>query len=259
MQSVNNCSSVGIIHRKEAPGEVLIEVKTPGYPVPAYVGKGLLPGGNWIGLNAKSDGWPFGTYWREIREEFSFGNPAVDTMEMDALFGAGHLGSPPKPRNIEASEWVKMALAETVQAIAFYARPFGAFVQKVQRPIFDMGNPNNTRNGYAGLCHVFSVPLPEEHWATLVKLQEQYGNLSNEAQTVFTSVREIVEKSMQIGWGQDVILKQFFYMQGLQKEASGMALMPHTTVEERPFCSSYRQCMGWYSIEKIPEGVVRPA
>ena len=254
---VQNCSSVGIIHRAEVPGWVFIETKTPGYPIPNYVGKGLLIGGNWVRPNAAKDGGPLGTYIREIREELTFGNVAVDPEEMNVLFGTGHLGQPAALRNITPSPEDEAALATVVAAIEVRAEPFGAFIQTVDRSVFDMGNPKNRTGDYLGLVSVFQVPLQDDEWFTLVDLQEKYGNLSNESQTLITSVWDIVAKGVRIAWGQDLVLQEFFLRQGY-KEAQGMPLMPRTQVEKTPFGSSYEECMGKYEIEKIPEGVVRP-
>jgi hypothetical protein len=200
-----------------------------------------------------------GTYIREIQEELSFGNPAVDPKEMDVLFGKGHVGHPPALRDIHPIPEDEVALTKLVQSVLLHATPFGAFVATAERSVLDMGNPKNKMGDYSGLVSVFSVPLPDDEWFALVDLQAKFGNLSNESQSIVTSIWEIAEKGFKIAWGQDRILRDFFSQHGFSKEADTMLLMPYTRVHEVSFCDTYEGYMREYDIDKIPEGVVRPA
>lgn len=251
-----NCSSVGIIHREACPGWVFMTTKTPGYPRRAYVGKGLFVGGNWVGPKAASDRTPLGTFIRELREEISFGNPVADPAEMDTLFGAGHLGHEPEPRNIVASNEDEVALAQIVAAIESCAKPFGAFFQDIRRAVFDSGSPKNKAGDYHGLVHVFQAPLPDNIWFSLVDLQTKYGNLSNESQSVITSIWEIVEKRIQIAWGQDNVLADFFAENGF--DVDDMTMFANTETDRVAPWESYDDLILKVDVEKIPDGIQRP-
>jgi len=258
--SVQNLSSVGIIHRATNPGEVLIETKTPGYPRIIFVGKGLLPGGNWVGKAAANDGGPLGTYLREINEELSFGNSVVDPDEMDTLFGSGHLGHPPEKhlRLIEATLEDKETLFDIKDAITVNVELFGVFLQDVPKWVFNSGDPENKAGDYRGAVSVFSVPLPDKIWFQLVELQARYGNLSNESQTFMTSAEEIVEKKIQIGWGQDRVLQKHFLLHGI-KGATKMSLMAGiSSIELIGYpLSSYHEYLQIFDIQKIPDSIQR--
>ncbi len=249
----DNCSSVGIIHQASDPANVFIEMKTPGYPTLAYVGKGNLIGGCW----EKQDRTTLETWQRETLEELTLGNPAIKSEEMDELFEKGHLRRHSALFNITPTAGDKERLVEIVTAICSHAKPYAAFVQTVARSVFDSANPKNTRGNYEGLCHVFSVPLPDDQWQPLVELQQRYGNLSSEAQGFITSLEDIVAKNIRIGWAQDRILQRFFLDHDLG-QANQMPLMPDTNAEEVPFEESYDGVLKKYDVEKIPKGFVRP-
>ena len=257
-QKVGNFSSVGIIHRAVCPAHVFIEAKTPGYPRKVFVGKCLLPGGNWVGKFALDDASPIGTYRREIGEELSFGNPAVDPNEMSILFGDSHQGFEPKPRDIVATLEDIATLKTIVDAISANARPFGAFFQHTERRLFDMGDPRNTASSYCGVVSVFSVPLPDDEWFALLELQLKYGNLSNESQSIVTSVWEMTKNSIQTAWGQDRVLQKFWGDSGFDKEAAGMSLMPYSTTKEVDFSNTYDDLLRSFDVERVPDGFVRP-
>ncbi len=255
MRHIHNCSATGIIHQASAPANLLLDVKTPGYPILTYVGAGLLPGGNWVRPNATNDRTPLGTYRREILEELTLENAAFDQEEMNELFGKGHLGHAPTARNIKATSEDKQILADIVTVIHSRAKPYGAFIQTVEKSIFNMKNPQNKQGRYEGLCHVFTVPLSDQEWSSLVDLQHRFGNISNEAQSMVTSLEDIIAKNIPIGWGQDRILKKFFKEHGLS-EADQMLLMSNTQAEQVSFENSYDEVLKRYQVEKIPEGVV---
>lgn len=252
---------MGIIHRASNPAEVFIETKTPGYPRLVFVGKGLLPGGNWVGKAAANDRSPKRTYVREIFEELSFDNSIVDPNEMTELFGAGNLGHPPEKRNIEASHAEIETLTTLKHNIAALAElnPFGLYLQHVPKWVFDSGDPENKAGDYFGAVSVFEIPLPDELWSDLIELQNRHGNLSNESQTFATSAQEIVEKGIQIGWGQDRILQKHFLLHGIN-QAVAMSLMAGISSIELVGCplSTYDEYLQIFDIQKIPDGIQRP-
>lgn len=257
MIKITNCASVGIVYRAKQPGHVLIETKTPGYPRKVFVGRGNLLGGNWVG-KVKEDQSPLGTFRREIREELSFGNPVLDSEEIQVLFGTGTIASPPQIRDISPNENDREALLRVVSAICDGAKPLGAYLQVNSRDIFDVGDLRNKADGLTGLVSIFEVPLEEDVWFSLLDLQEKFGNLSNESQSTPTSVWEILERDIRIGWGQDRILMQHFLRHGID-EAIGMQLMPHITIKEwGPVAADYGTYLQALEIEKIPDGVERP-
>jgi hypothetical protein len=215
-----------------------METKTPGYPRKIYVEKGLLIGGNWVGPNAINDEGPKGTFLREVREKLSFNNSVVDPAEMAILFGTDHSGHSSTSRNITPTAEDEDALKKIIQAIEANAKPFHAFIQEVEKSVFDMGDPKNKAGKYQGLTSVFEVPLPDDEWFALVDLQQKYGNISNESQSLITSVWKIVEKNIRIAWGQDIILQDFFVKHKLVDISLRMNLMPMTRVTEVPFKNS---------------------
>lgn len=246
-----------------------METKTPGYPREIFVGKGLLPGGNWVGKSALLDGSPLGTFRREIWEELSFGNPSINSDEMNSLFGTGHLGHEPKPRNITATPKDEEALKKVVSAIKKLTTPFAAFLQKIDRVVFDMGNPKNEAGHYKGLVSVFSVHLPDDIWFLLVDLQEKYGNLSNESQSLITSFWEIKRRGIQLGWGHDQILETFFFEELFNRfettspsgtpENEEISLMPYTEVGRQVFCDKYEKYLKNFEPAKVPDGIKLPS
>lgn len=258
MIRVSNLSSVGIIYRESNPDQVFIETKTPGYPRKVMVGKGLLPGGNWVGKAATNDGGPLGTYIREIREELSFDNPSIEPEEMDEVFGTGHLGHAPEIRSVTASA-KDIALLDMIKNnIEENAKPFGIYLEYVPRWVFDSADPENKAGDFIGALSVFEVPLPEDIWGYLSSLQNTYLNLSSESQTVMTAVDQLVAKGWKIGWGQDRVLQEHFLRHGF-KEAVEMSLMCGiSAIKIGTPMKTYAEYFKLFDVEKIPEGVERP-
>ncbi|MEK7181352.1 MAG: hypothetical protein AAB738_03420 [Patescibacteria group bacterium] len=252
---------MGIIYRKANPSQVFIETKTPGYPRKVMVGKGLLPGGNWVGKAAASDRSPRHTYEREIFEEFSFDNPVADPEEMIELFGTGNLGHAPEKRDIKASHPDISTLTTLKHNIAALSTlyPFGLFLQHVPKWVFDSGDPENKTGEYFGAVSVFEIPLPDELWNYLEELQLRYGNLSNEAQTLITSAEEIVARGYYIGWGQDRVLQRHFLRHGMNIATQMPLVAGISSIPIGLPIATYTECFRVFDIEKIPEGIQRPA
>lgn len=250
---INNISGVGIAYRNSDPSQVFIEIKDGGHPIPLVRGQLCFIGSNWIGEAARLDVNPFFTFKREFREELSFEKPLRSTEELVKL-GLADFIRLDRPENSTtgeptiANQIVLRALKEAAQA----ALPFGDYLNTVTAEAMTAADPQNKRGGFTTLASYYLVPVLEPLWNELTRLQNKFGNLSNESITLITSLGEIVERKLCAAFGHDRVLQEFFLSAGL-KRAREMALVPHITSvpAHRPF-PTYNDYLAIYDVAKRP-------
>ncbi len=250
---VNNIAGVGIIFRRENPGQVFIEVKDDGLPIKAFR-RGLCPiGGNWIGEIAKGDKDSWDTFGREFNEEISAERARVSTLELRLLgfLPEGDFYQTPRPDYAPSPEEVK-DLAEIKAFITSIRRPFGDFLINMPREVFDRADSGNKHEGFKALVSYWLVSLPERYWQQLVALQDAFHNLSNESITLITSLEEIVESKAKFAYGHEGPFREFFIGQGL-KLARKIPLTEGIAYHEvgRPL-ASYADYSRKYDVKRNP-------
>jgi hypothetical protein len=250
-KKANHISSVGIIHRKKAPLQVLGEKKDGGHPIKHARGKLCLIGGN---LTDAGDRNTKHTFIREVNEEFSLSNrPIRDANELKSL-GIAETGKfePTSlregaiilPEDIADLEFVK-------QAISSSAVPFGDYLITVPKSVLDSDDPSNTRLGFTTLSSYWRVPLNEDVWNCAVRLQKKYGNLSNESETLITSCQKIIEEVFYFAFGHGRAMKDFFSSK--RANVKDFPLVPGlTSVHVGMPLSSYEEYLELYEIERHP-------
>lgn len=252
-RSVNGISAVGIIYLDSDPSKIFSDMKDGTYPRKAFRMKLLCLGGNWIGDAAKADPSPIHTFCREVHEELSFSKPISSTLELAKLF-ADHVAENyvVEGKDVPITEDDRFDLATVKAEIRGRAEPFGDFYQFVPRVIFDRADSNNKAGDYQGLCSVYTAAISLQTWEKLCRIQEKFGNLSNESITVVTSLDEIVRTGWQTAWGHDRILKEFFLSKGL-KTAQNFPLIPDIQVERLGMpLASYNEYLAAYDVAKHP-------
>lgn len=257
--AVNNMSAVGIIYNATNPLQIFIEAKTSDYPVKAFAGMLLCIGGNYMGTNAKDDKNPHDTYVREIHEELSFDKPAQRTTELSDLVGTRTIAYTVPGTKIEPADQDVLELNTIKAYITEYARWFGDYVQFVPRAIFDVADPNSKREDLYGHCSVFTTKLPQPYWQALVRLQQKFGNLSNESVTIMTSLQEIVDTGWNMAWGQDRVLQEFFRTAFCPNQdlhpADNLPLISGITMtrqDRNAMLPSYQDYLSRYDVAKLP-------
>ena len=255
MEQLTNCASVGIIYRVSDPRQVLLDLKSAGYPRKTFAGMGCLIGGNWIGEAAKSDLSPLNTFRREVEEELSFENVLVDPVELKQLHDVtdpvsldiGRLRSNVTPLSSDA-DLLKMLVKIIKERVVSYR----VHIVTVPEAAFRRKEPNYAKGDIKTLVSYYKVGLAEFEWAFLAALQRKFGNLSNESVTVVTSLDEMVETGFQISWGHDQALRRFFLDNGLE-EARKMVMVPgiKTAYLGEP-ASSYRHYTDCFKFKVTP-------
>lgn len=208
---VNNISATAIIYCAHNPSKIFIERKTDDYPVKVFAGMLCLPGGNWVGPAAKADANPLQTLKRELDEELRLAVSEAKKDEMAALgFKAGADGrdlqkdTQATTDDIERFAMVKEAMLSAIT-------PFMDALITVPKTIFDSADPENRRGDTTVLASYFTIGLQKTDWDELVRLQEKYGNLSNESETLIVTYKEMINtKDMKVSWGHDYAMLKFF-------------------------------------------------
>jgi len=250
---VNHIAAVGIIYKRSDPRWVFIEMKTSDYPRKIFASLGLIIGGNWIGEIAKVDKSTRDTLVRELGEEISCERPIISFDEWNAIVGEGRPGGYViKPSDWTPSEADLQELIRLKKVIASGYVPFGDYHVSIPESIFRRAEPDYYRGSYEALFSVWQVGLSDGDWQSLKRLQRLAGNLSNESITVMTSLDRILKTRWQIGWGEDRILRDFFFSKGLEK-ASGFPLIPGITAEYCGFpLIFYGRYLRFFDVDKRP-------
>ena len=250
-RKVNHVAAVGIVYG--GSGKIFAEVKTADYPRKIFANKGLIIGGNWIGPRAITDMGPKDTLVREWGEEITFDKPVVSYEELNRLLSEDRLDT----YQMKASDWKPSAMDQSKLdhlkwAVLKSYCPFGDFEFFVPEEVFKREEPDYTKGGIRGIVSVWQAGLASVDWDILVELQQKSGNLSNESQSIITSLDEILRTGLQIGWGEDRMLRSFFLSKGF-REALDFPLIPDIDVK---YCGSplatYEDYLKFYDIDKRP-------
>jgi len=246
-------ASVAILYRKTNPGEVFLDIKTPGYPLTAFVGMICPIGGNWIGDQAQADLNPLATWRREFEEEFTI------TTKVASLAETRLLGDDPKeefyttPRNLiipSRTDLIDFTLLK--HNLPLRAEPFGDFLVTVPKSVLDRNAPENRRPGYTALHPYWLVEVFEDEWRALVALHQKFGNLSCESQSVITSLPQIIAEGQLTCCGHDVVMREFFQQMGCAN-AEGYPMLEGITFEHRGMpLDSYDKYRAEYDITRTP-------
>ena len=252
-QCVNNVASVGLIIRKADPSQIFIEVKDDGYPMKAFR-RTLCPiGGNWIGEAARYDRSTLNTFHRELREELLLEKHTASTLELKLL---GHIPDDnfynvPTKEQIATEDEVRL-LEELKQVMIENCIPFGDYINVVTKEVLDLADPKNESDGFTSLVSYWIVALNEAYWQNLTKLQNRFGNLSNESITVITTLDEIVREGVKIAFGHDRVLQQFFLCYGLELARNIQLIDGIFSQEVGKPMASYKDYLEKYEIKKKP-------
>jgi hypothetical protein len=210
-------------------------------------------GGNWIGKSAETDRNTEDTASREIREELSLDKPLATTED---LFDLGIVDEISTYKVEASSTEIKNSDRETLDLIKAMLqrnlRPFGDFINTIPKSVLDAADPENSRDGFCGLCSYFIVAVDDAYWEKLVDLQRKFGNLSNESITLITSLDQIIKSGTKTAFGHDRVLQRFFDLMGC-KNSSELPLVDGITSEAvgNPL-ATYQDYVNRYTILKKP-------
>lgn len=250
--TVNNISSVTIIARAAKRNQIFIEVKDDGYPLRVFR-RCLCPiGGNWIGQAARQDRNPLDTVRREINEELSLDKRTASMLELSLLGMKPEKNFYQTPSFDQPAEEAEIkVLNELKRVITESCAPFGDYLQIIPKEVLDRADPENKRDGFAGICSYWVVVLNEYDWEQLTALQKKFGNLSNESVTLFTSLEEIIETGVKTAFGHDRPLQQFFLCHGFSA-ARQFPLIEGISSQPIPTMASYTDYLEKYEILRKP-------
>ncbi|TSC75495.1 MAG: hypothetical protein G01um101430_337 [Parcubacteria group bacterium Gr01-1014_30] len=208
---ISHIGSVGIIYPRINPNRIFLERKTGDFPIKLFRHQLNFIGGNWIGESARTDSGPLNTFRRELQEELSLEKTAVSTAELAALGHAPQeIFSMTPALNRPVSHRHRVMLKEIKRIICANCVPFGTFLNTVSKAALDAADPDNKREGFIFLSAYWCMPLDKNRWATLHRLQTNYGNLSNESITLITSLDEMIESGTKTAFGNDRVLPEVF-------------------------------------------------
>ena len=250
----NNIAAVGLFYRATNPREIFVEMKDDGYPFEVFRNHLNMIGGNWINDAALSDMNPRDTFVREVCEELSFEREVIDSEDYEKLGLGAHASYQQVINPVMPSTKDKECLARIKECTRIKAHPVGDFLVHTPAEVFAQVPQKKVREAHTGLVSFWVVPMGDELWEELTRLQKKFGNLSNESITVLTSVNEIVEKSSAFGWGQAQLLARFvnFTTERGEKRCS-LPGVPGISITPMPDpMSSYRGYLATYHIAKHP-------
>ncbi len=254
-RAINNIAGICIIYKASDPSRAFLETKTPGY-TKAFVGSYCLMGGNWILQAAANDGNTRGTVIREVcREELSFEKSLEGGVELKAL-GLGD-DTPyewPKEVRIPPTQFDNWALDQIKITISGVAQPFGDYILSVDKSVFAAADPDSKKESYTGLASYFAAGLPDNVWDLLERLQNKFGNLSNESRSFIASLDDLLTNQLRGSWGHDRVLRDFFLSHGLAT-AELLPLVPGITAERvhMPLATYDPDYLSRYDVAKKPD------
>jgi len=244
--TINHIASSGIIYKESDPSKIFLEIKDKTYPIKQFR-HALCPiGGNWIGEAAKKDRGPKETFNREVEEELSFKKPLVSSSELKLLgiknakdYRLNKLKHQPNKEDLKALLHVKRVIKKS-------KKPWGDFLHTVNQDKISLANFfNHQDRKFTHLISYYFVPIKNKDWEILENLQNKFGNLSEESQTIIVSVNNIIKNHLQFIWGHDQVLKQFFLknkiksasklsiLKNIQSKAAGRSLNSYTAYRKR--------------------------
>lgn len=215
---VSNICAVGFIYRKAKPTEIFMEVKDNKHPQEFIRGQLSPLGGNWFGEAARGDVNTISTFRREIEEELSFDRPVRDSSELSLMGFSRLYHFDPSPLDQVATLDDVTNLNLIKKSIRDSTVPFGDFLNVLKFP------ESTSIKHFQYLASYFAVPLEEDIWEILVRLQRKFRNLSSESLTLLTSLREIIETGTKTTYAHDRVLQLFFQKIGL--DARNLPIVP---------------------------------
>jgi len=246
---ISNIGVVGIIIRGKKPREVLLEIKDDGSPKKAWQRHINPIGGSW----KPQDQNPLDTLRRELKEELSIAKGCFRPVKLHLLdqkpqgefYPVATNGPPPTSEDWCSLNYIKQVIAER------YA-PFGDYIITVSQAVLDSADPDNAHVGYSVIHSYWIAVLNEEEWNNLTALQEKFGNLSNEAVTVITTVDEIVKTGIKTAFGHDQPLKEMFLSFGLPLAQQYPLIDGIKCRMVGPPMISYKEYLNHYNIVRKP-------
>jgi len=246
---VNNIAAVSIISSAEDPSQIFLEIKTSDYPVKVFAGSLCLIGGNWVGEAAKADQNPLDTLRREINEELCL----VPLSEKQAgemeLLGLGESTCRDLQKDTKADEADILSLSKLKINICQSLKLFAEARIFVPKSVFDSVDSGNKRVDTSVLSSYWVASLGKKDWDELVRLQQKYGNLSNESISVILTFEEIRRKGLKCSWGHDCALDLFCKM---FIDKKGVPLVPGIEWELVDPHNSYDEYLEEYEVAKHP-------
>ncbi len=214
--AVGHIAVGAIVYRRANPDEIFICTKDLTYPHKVWRGCLCLIGGNWMRTRADIDLSPLATFKREVREELSLIKSLQSTEELEETSKVGvpfsyRVGE--QDRRITSQNVTELEIVKT--AIMLNAKLFDDYIVVVPRHVFLRGDPQSIQDDMVILLCVFEVPLAEDVWALLVRLQDDFGNLSCESESRILFMEEMVACNVAAVAGHDVALQQFFEAKGI--------------------------------------------
>lgn len=240
---VSHIAAVGIIFTPDFPFRVFVERKTDDYPVKVFAGTLCLPGGNWVGEAAKTDASPSETLRRELMEEFHIAASETGADEMVSLgLNAGTDGRDLQ-KGTQAAAGDIECFDSVVESMLSAITPFMDALITVPKTLFDSADPENKRGDTTFLVSYFTIPVEWPEWSELNRLQNKYGNLSNESETLMITFDEICRDKTKVSWGHDCALDAFCrkyvakagipLLEGIQWQDMGAPLSSYDEYKEK--------------------------
>ncbi len=222
-KEINTISSVGVIYQRSNPGNIFAEVKDEGYPHVEWRHHLFLVGGSAVDAEGKTDRSPLVTFCREADEELM-------------IQGDGHADV--------------AALAEVKAAIKSAAVPFQDYFFHIPHECFVRANPQTRKKkSWQEIATAILVPLDDDTWATLGRLQVARGNLSIESNSCLTSIGRALSGETKVSWEVAHILQHFWLEQGFV-QARNLPLFDGVVSERLGApCETYADYMGYTLIK----------
>ncbi len=245
----------GFAYNQADPGQVFLDVKTADYPWKIFAGRIMFIGGQWINKAWETDVNPRETYVREVLEEISFSRPKISTEEMAVLcplvttdsYIAPAIKGAPTAEDERHLTHVKASLVDPAHMCSFgdyHIRTPASLIQTLQ--------PEYSGTDLTAVFSIFAVGLPPDEWDMLCDLQARFENLSNESQSVVTSLKRILAGEIAFASGYDQIMQDFWIFKGLPG-VEGMPTQKGVEVVRMGLAlGSYRDYLARYDVEKRP-------
>lgn len=259
---VNNVCVGAWFCQKSNPSNIFVDRKFQ-YPIPAIDGRLAVIGGNWFGLEADNDEKPLGTLVREVSEELSLKHGKASMAEMGKLDNSGVVGEYQTPQGSAEATPEDIALLERIRAaVIANAEFFNAYVITTKDQYFWRADPADEKaRGIVSLACYYAVPLEDELWAGLARLQAKFGNLSSESVTVMTFLGEMLAaqrtetdpyKRFDFAWAHGWAVKEYFISKGFV--GARELELPYYTDAELVVTSveSYADILERFEVAKMP-------
>ena len=160
----------------------------------------------------------------------------------------------PTPVNkVEATNFDLPGLENLKDTMVRNAYAFGDYLNTVPKSALDAADPSNKRDGFTTLTSYWTIHLRANDWENLCAFQRKFGNLSNEAVTMITSLNEIVRTNTKTAFSHDMVLRNFFrsFNYELAEELSLVPGLESVKVASSPF-HSYAEYLERYDVAKMP-------